>query len=81
MVKTVVDVVREIRVSSPALGERIKAARLASGVSVQALATQAGISSAYWYQIENGARAVISEPILRGIEHALGLNFGVHFDD
>ncbi|MBD2345419.1 helix-turn-helix domain-containing protein [Anabaena subtropica FACHB-260] len=49
--------------------------------SVQVLATLAGISTAYWYQIEQDKRQWISEETLRGIEQALGMNLGVQFDD
>ncbi|WP_199311698.1 helix-turn-helix domain-containing protein [Anabaena subtropica] len=45
------------------------------------LATLAGISTAYWYQIEQDKRQWISEETLRGIEQALGMNLGVQFDD
>lgn len=48
---------------------------------MQVLATLAGISTAYWYQIEQGKRQWISEDSLRGIEKALGIDLGVRFDD
>jgi hypothetical protein len=47
-----------------------------NGRSVQVLATLAGISTAYWYQIEQEKRQWISEETLRGIEQALGLDLG-----
>jgi transcriptional regulator with XRE-family HTH domain len=75
------DVVRQIRVSVPDLEKRIKELRELSGRSAQALATEAGISTAYWYQIEKGERQYITEEVLRGIEKALSVDFGVKFAD
>lgn len=75
------DVVRQIRVSIPDLSRQIKAAREADGRSAQVLATAAGISTAYWYQIENNKRQWISEGTLRGIETALGVDFEVRFEE
>jgi transcriptional regulator with XRE-family HTH domain len=75
------DVVRQIRVSAPDLEKRIKELREASGKSAQALATEAGISTAYWYQIEKGDRQYITEEVLKGIEKALGVDLGVNFGD
>ncbi|BAS55354.1 XRE family transcriptional regulator [Leptolyngbya boryana NIES-2135] len=75
-----VDVVRQIRVTVPDLEKRIKELREASGRSAQALATEAGISTAYWYEIEKGKRQYITEDVLRGIERALDTDFGVKFD-
>lgn len=75
------EVVRQVRVNAPDLSAQIKAAREADGRSVQVLATAAGISSAYWYQIEKNQRHWISEKTLRGIESALDINLGVNFDD
>jgi transcriptional regulator with XRE-family HTH domain len=75
------DVVRQIRVSVPDLEKRIKELRELSGRSAQALATEAGISTAYWYQIEKGERQYITVEVLRGIEKALSVDFGVKFAD
>ncbi|WP_375496446.1 helix-turn-helix domain-containing protein [uncultured Nostoc sp.] len=75
------DVVRQIKVTIPDLSHKIKEAREKDGRSVQVLATSAGISTAYWYQIEQEKRQWISEETLRGIEQALGLDLGVRFDD
>lgn len=74
------DVVRQIRVTIPDLEKRIKKLREASGKSAQTLATEAGISTAYWYQIEKGERQYITEEVLRGIEKALSIDFDVKFD-
>lgn len=73
------DVVRQIRVSVPDLEKRIKSLRESSGKSAQILATEAGISTAYWYQIEKGERQYITEEVLKGIERALNVDFGVNF--
>jgi transcriptional regulator with XRE-family HTH domain len=74
------DVVRQIRVSAPNLEKQIKHLREKSGRSAQSLATDAGISTAYWYQIEAGTRQYITEDVLKGIERALGVDLGVKFD-
>ena len=76
-----VDVVRQVRVTVPDLHKRIKEETNKSQKSVQVLATEAGISSAYWYQMMKGERSWISEEVLQGIEKALGVSFGVSFDD
>ncbi|GJD22925.1 Transcriptional Regulator, XRE family protein [Rivularia sp. IAM M-261] len=75
------NVVRQIKATVPDLCQKIKEAREKDGRSVQVLATLAGISTAYWYQIEQGKRQWISEDSLRGIEKALGIDLGVRFDD
>jgi len=75
------DVVRQIKVTIPDLSQKIKESREKDGRSVQVLATLAGISTAYWYQIEQNKRQWISEGTLRGIEQALSINLGVEFDD
>ena len=74
------DVVKQVRISVPDLESRIKRHREQSGRSAQSLATEAGISTAYWYQIEKGERQYITEDVLRGIERALKVDFGVKFD-
>ncbi len=60
-------------------GERLKQARIEDGRSVQVLATLAGISVGYWYQLEKEDRSWISESVLRAIESVLNINFGVKF--
>ncbi|NJL09355.1 MAG: helix-turn-helix transcriptional regulator [Calothrix sp. SM1_7_51] len=75
------EVVKQVKVIVPDLALSVKEAREKDGRSAQVLATLAGISTAYWYQIEKNERQVISEDVLRGIERALGVNFGVSFDD
>ncbi len=70
---------QEIEVSD--FGERLKQARIDDGRSVQVLATLAGISVGYWYQLEKEDREWISENILRAIESVLNVNFGAKFDD
>ena len=62
-------------------GERLKQARIEDGRSVQVLATLAGISVGYWYQLEKEDREWISEEVLRSIESVLDLNFGALFDN
>ncbi|MGK7958544.1 MAG: helix-turn-helix domain-containing protein [Crocosphaera sp.] len=60
-------------------GKRLKEARTADGRSVQVLATMAGISLGYWYQLEKEDREWISEEVLRSIESVLNLDFGAEF--
>jgi transcriptional regulator with XRE-family HTH domain len=65
----------------PDFGEKLKAARIADGRSVQVLATLASISTGYWYQLENEQRNWISDEVVKGIESVLGIDFGVNFND
>ena len=77
-------VIRQIVVDAPGLGKRLKEAREKSGKSAQVLATQANISTAYWYALEkaDGKKDIsVSEEILRNIEQVTGIDFGVKFDD
>ncbi|EAZ89364.1 helix-turn-helix domain-containing protein [Crocosphaera chwakensis] len=60
-------------------GKRLKEARMADGRSVQVLATMAGISLGYWYQLEKEDREWISEEVLRSIESVLDTDFGAQF--
>jgi len=62
-------------------GEKLKAARVADGRSVQVLATLAGISTGYWYQLENEHRSWVSDEVVKAIESVLEVDFGVSFDD
>lgn len=69
-------------VDVPGLGERLRQARLKDKRSVEKLATAAGISRNYWYQLE--AEAVlggVKEDTLRNIEQVLGVDLGVDFDE
>jgi len=65
----------------PDFGERLKKARVEDGRSVQVLATLAGISVGYWYQLEKEDREWISEEVLRAIESVLNIKFGAQFDE
>lgn len=73
----VVEVVREIRRNVPDLPQKLKAARVADGRSVQLLATLSGISYAYWYQLETKKRKTVSETVIRSIEKVLGVDLGL----
>ncbi len=64
----------------PNFGERLKKARIDDGRSVQVLATFAGISVGYWYQLEKEDREWISEEVLRAIESVLSLSFDAQFE-
>lgn len=77
---SVVKVRRYQEVEVPGFGERLKQARISDGRSAQVLATLAGISIGYWYQLEKEDREWISEEVLRAIEKVLNLDFGAKFD-
>lgn len=77
--KNVMEVVRTIKIKADNLPKRLKEARIKDGRSVQALATYAGISTAYWYQIEKGDRNIVSEETIRKIEEVLGINLEINF--
>lgn len=61
------------------LSEKLREARMKDGRSVQILATTAGISVNYWYQLETDKREWVSEEIIRKIERTLGVDLGVNF--
>lgn len=64
------------------LGDRIREARKQSGKTLEWLASTAGISRVYWYDIENEKlRDSLPEETLRRIELALDIDLGVDFDD
>lgn len=65
----------------PGLGEKIKQARIRHSDSVTKLAANAGISAAYWYQVEKEEVKSLPLERVRKIEAALGENLGVSFDD
>lgn len=72
---------RFVDVEVKGIGERIKQARKADGRSVEVLATEAGISRAYWHDVEaEHVRHALPEETLRKIEKVLGVDFGVRFD-
>lgn len=73
------EIIRTIKVKGERIPEKIKEARLKDGRSVQVLATYAGLSSAYWYAIEQGKRDVVSEEVIRKIEEILNIDLGVNF--
>ena len=73
------EIVRTIKTNAEDIPKKIKAARLKDGRSVQVLATYAGLSSAYWYQIEKGERDIVSEEVIRKIEEILQIDLGVNF--
>lgn len=63
----------------PGLGKRIKEYRQASSKSLAELAAEAGISVPHWNRIENEKVLELPLDTLRGIERALGVDFGVNF--
>ncbi|MBD2076317.1 helix-turn-helix transcriptional regulator [Phormidium sp. FACHB-592] len=74
-----VDVVRSQKITVPALGDKIKAARKADSRTLSAIAAAAGMSTQNWYRIEE-ERQTLPEETLRLIESVLGTDFGVKFD-
>jgi transcriptional regulator with XRE-family HTH domain len=82
--KTLIKVVRQKVIDVPGFGKRLKEAREKSGKSAQVLATEANISTAYWYALEkaDGDKDIsVSEEILRNIERVINIDFGAKFDD
>ena len=70
----------------PDLGKKIKEARdkakIQEGKSLASICREADISRAYWYQLESeDLRSPATEEIIRRIEKALNVDFGVNFDD
>lgn len=72
---------RCIEIEVKNLGEKIKKARKASDRSLESLASEAGISRVYWYDIENEkVRDSLPEETLRKIESALNIDLGIDFE-
>lgn len=67
------------------LGEKIKQARLSlprNGKTLDQLCDEVGISRMSWYNIEREkSKEGVSEELLRKIESAIGVEFGIAFDD
>ena len=62
------------------LGKKIEEARKADNRSLETLASAAGMSRVYWYDIEKErVRDALPEETLRRIEQVLGVSFGVNF--
>ncbi len=76
-VKRVVEVIQDF----PGLGKLIKQVREKDERSLAQICREAGISRAYWYQLEaEDLRAPATEEIIRKIEAVLGVDLGVKFD-
>ncbi|MBD1825033.1 helix-turn-helix transcriptional regulator [Cyanobacteria bacterium FACHB-DQ100] len=74
--------IRETEVSG--LGERIKQARLdiAATKSLEEICREVGVSRTYWYDLEKETlKGTLAIENLRKIESALGIDFGVSFDE
>ena len=72
---------RPLRIDVPGLGERIRQARKADDRSLTKLAALADMSVQNWYAIENEDIKVLPESTLRKIEAALGVDFGIVFEE
>ncbi|ESA37756.1 xre family transcriptional regulator [Leptolyngbya sp. Heron Island J] len=78
-----VKVQRIIEIEVPGLGERIKKARQQKqqeGRTMTDLASAVGMSVQNWYRIEKESQT-LAEDVLKKIEEALGVSFGVKFDE
>lgn len=72
---------RSIDVEIEGLGAKIRKARKDDGRSVEVLAGEAGISRAYWHDVEaERVRDALPEETLRKIEKVLNVSFNVKFD-
>lgn len=77
-VKRVLEVVRDF----PELGQKIKKAREVDKRSLSQICREAGISRAYWYQLEGeDLRSPATEEIIRRVEQVLNIDLGVKFED
>lgn len=81
MNSTLMRISKELSVEVEGLGDRIKDARIASRRKTTELAYLAGISASYWYSVENGSVRNLPYETLRNIEQALGVDFGVNFNE
>jgi len=76
-VKRVIEVVKEF----PGLGKRIKQVREKDKRPLVQICREAGISRAYWYQLEaEDLRAPATEEMIRKIEIVLGVDLDIGFD-
>ena len=80
MQKIWMKVVRKTVLKVSGLGQRIKQAREADPRSLKTLAKSAGMTSMNWYRIEAEDQE-LPEETLRKVEAALGIDFGVKFND
>lgn len=78
--KGLMKVVRKVVIESPGLGQKIKAARDADPRSLKAIAEAAEMTPMNWYRIESEGQE-LPEETLRKMEAALGISFGVKFND
>lgn len=79
MTQSLMEVRKYTKTDVPDLGARIKKARESDPRSVQVLSTLAGISIAYWYQIEKEERNWVSLEIIREIEKVLKIDLDISF--
>lgn len=80
MQQELMKVVRKIVVEAPGLGQKIKEAREADPRSLKLIAGAAGMTPMNWYRIEAEDQE-LPEETLKKVEAALGVNFGVSFND
>ena len=62
------------------LPTKIRTARRCDPRPLMQIASEAKMTPAYWYSIENGKMQIVPEVALRRIEKALNTDFGVKFD-
>jgi transcriptional regulator with XRE-family HTH domain len=66
-----------VEIDGEVFGNWMWRCRKSSSKNVQTLATEAGMSSTYWYQLERGEVGHLDESYFKAIEAALGQKFGV----
>lgn len=70
----------KVEINPIEFGRLLRELRKKDGRNVQTLATCAGMSQKYWYDLEKGVAGSLDEQKLRGIEQVLNHDFGVIFD-
>lgn len=74
-------IIRRQEVSVPGLLKIIDDAMEASEKTRTQICGESGFSTQYWSQLRGKSDPTLSEEKLRGIEKALGMDFGVNFDE
>jgi len=65
----------------PDLAAQLKKAQEDSNLSIAKLCRQAEISTQYWYRVVKGQVDTLNFETLKKLEAALGVSFGVSFDE
>lgn len=78
---TLMKVRKTVDMDVEGLGARIKKARESDPRSLIQICAEIDMTPANWYKIESEETKVLPLKTLRKIENALGVDFGVRFDD